>query len=80
MMECLLLTPVDVLHLRGNRLFADAGHGTSVMPPWPSLFAGARPNGRFLDEGIETQRVDEPALHRCAVVCLAQRAADLASS
>jgi len=34
--------PLDVLMLRGNKGFGDAGeHGEAVMPPWPSLFAGA---------------------------------------
>lgn len=33
---------IDVLMLRGNRSFGDAGqHGEAVLPPWPSLFAGA---------------------------------------
>ena len=34
--------PLDVLMIRGNKSFGDAGqHGEAVMPPWPSLFAGA---------------------------------------
>jgi CRISPR-associated protein Cmr3 len=34
--------PIDVLMLRGNRSFGDAGeHGEALLPPWPSLFAGA---------------------------------------
>ncbi len=34
--------PIDVLMLRGNRSFGDAGqHGETLMPPWPSVFAGA---------------------------------------
>ena len=33
---------LDTLMLRGNRSFGDAGdHGEAVMPPWPSVFAGA---------------------------------------
>lgn len=36
------LEPVDVLFLRGNRLFGDPGsHGESLMMPWPSVAAGA---------------------------------------
>jgi len=36
------LIPVDVLILRGNKLFAGAGqHGESVMPPWPSMVSGS---------------------------------------
>ena len=38
----LKLRPLDVLYLRGNRLFGGPGdHGESLMPPWPSVFAGA---------------------------------------
>ena len=34
--------PLDVLMIRGNKSFGGAGqHGEAVMPPWPSLFAGA---------------------------------------
>ncbi len=41
-MTSLFLEPLDVLYLRGNKLFADAGaHGEALMPPWPSLAAGA---------------------------------------
>ena len=36
------IEPVDVLMLRGNRSFGAAGqHGETLMPPWPSVFAGA---------------------------------------
>lgn len=36
------VTPLDVLMLRGNRSFGAAGeHGEALLPPWPSLFAGA---------------------------------------
>lgn len=34
--------PLDVLMIRSNKSFGGAGqHGEAVMPPWPSLFAGA---------------------------------------
>lgn len=34
--------PLDVLMVRGNKSFGSAGeYGEVVMPPWPSLFAGA---------------------------------------
>jgi len=40
-MAC-FIDPVDVLHIRGNRLFGGAGeHGEALMPPWPSLASGA---------------------------------------
>lgn len=36
------LEPLDVLFLRGNKLFGDPGSfGESQMPPWPSVAAGA---------------------------------------
>ena len=36
------IEPLDVLMLRGNRSFGDSGeHGETLMPPWPSVFAGA---------------------------------------
>ena len=42
MTDFYFVAPQDVLMLRGNKSFGDAGeHGEAVMPPWPSLFAGA---------------------------------------
>jgi CRISPR-associated protein Cmr3 len=36
------VSAIDVLMLRGNRSFGEAGeHGEAIVPPWPSLFAGA---------------------------------------
>jgi len=40
-MTVLSITPVDVLMLRGNRLFGGAVHGGAHMPPWPSVVTGA---------------------------------------
>ena len=40
-MTVLTITPVDVLMLRGNRLFGGAVHGGAHMPPWPSVVTGA---------------------------------------
>lgn len=41
-MNALFIEPLDILYLRGNKLFGDAGaHGEALMPPWPSLAAGA---------------------------------------
>jgi len=40
--EYRFLEPIDVLYLRGNKLFGEAGaHGEALMPPWPSLAAGS---------------------------------------
>lgn len=49
------IQPLDVLHLRGNRLFGDGG-GNSVMPPWPSVFAGAIRSRMLIDEGVDPTR------------------------
>lgn len=51
------IEPFDVLFLRGNRLFGDPGsYGESLLPPWPSVAAGAlrsllyAGNGKVLDD------------------------------
>jgi CRISPR-associated protein Cmr3 len=42
MTDFLFIHPVDVLYLRGNRLFGGSGdHSQALMPPWPSIAAGA---------------------------------------
>ncbi len=41
-MNTIFLEPLDVLFLRGNKLFGDPGSlGESLVPPWPSVAAGA---------------------------------------
>jgi CRISPR-associated protein Cmr3 len=41
-MKSLFIEPLDVLVLRGNKLFGDPGsYGDSFVPPWPSAAAGA---------------------------------------
>ncbi|MGQ9859911.1 MAG: type III-B CRISPR module-associated Cmr3 family protein [Thermodesulfobacteriota bacterium] len=41
-MAWLKIEPLDVICARGNRLFGEPGSfGAAVMPPWPSVFAGA---------------------------------------
>lgn len=41
-MSAYFIQPLDLLYFRGNRLFGEPGaHGTTLMPPWPSVFAGA---------------------------------------
>src|SRR5690606_5874829 len=50
----LLIEPLDVLVLRGNKLFADAGsHGEALMPPWPSVAAGALRSRMLADAGVD---------------------------
>lgn len=40
--QTLFIEPLDVLFLRGNKLFGDAGsYGEALVPPWPSVAAGA---------------------------------------
>ena len=41
MCDHVLLTPADTLQFRGNRRFAAGVYGSALMPPWPSVFAGA---------------------------------------
>lgn len=55
MTTLLRISPLDVLYLRGNRLFSGSVTSEVVMPPWPSLFAGAL-RARML--------VDDPAAER----------------
>ena len=54
MTEYLFLQPLDVLYLRGNRLFGAAGdHGEALMPPWPSLAAGAIRSHMLATSGVD---------------------------
>ena len=53
-MTTVLIEPLDVLILRGNKLFADAGsHGEALMPPWPSVAAGALRSRMLADAGVD---------------------------
>jgi len=46
--------PLDVLFLRGNKLFGDPGsHGESLVPPWPSVAAGALRSLMLAAEGVD---------------------------
>lgn len=52
MAEHLFIEPLDVLYLRGNKLFGAAGsHGEALMPPWPSVAAGAIRSRMLTDHG-----------------------------
>lgn len=52
--DTLLIEPLDVLILRGNKLFADAGsHGEALMPPWPSVAAGALRSRMLADAEVD---------------------------
>lgn len=48
------IEPLDVLFLRGNKLFGEPGsHGESLVPPWPSVAAGALRSRMLVDDGID---------------------------
>lgn len=56
-MSTLFLEPLDVLYLRGNKHFADAGtHGEALMPPWPSLASGAI-RSRLMADGLALEKL-----------------------
>lgn len=53
MSEYRFIEPLDVLYLRGNRLFGEPGdHASALMPPWPSVFAGALRSRMLADAGL----------------------------
>lgn len=48
------IEPLDVLILRGNQLFGEPGsYGEALMPPWPSVAAGALRTRILADAGID---------------------------
>ncbi len=48
------IEPLDVLFLRGNKLFGDPGSfGESLVPPWPSVAAGALRSAMLAQEGVD---------------------------
>lgn len=54
MTDRFFITPQDVLILRGNKLFGDAGSfGQSLIPPWPSVAAGALRSALLVHDGID---------------------------
>lgn len=66
--EYRFLEPLDVLFLRGNKLFGDPGSfGESLVPPWPSAAAGALRSRMLADDGVDfaafaAGQVEHPAL------------------
>lgn len=57
--------PLDVLTLRGNRLFGEAGSwGDSLMPPPPSVMAGALRSHLLALDGEAGTDFDHPAVGR----------------
>jgi CRISPR-associated protein Cmr3 len=54
------LEPLDVLTLRGNRPFGDPGsYGESMLPPWPSVAAGALRSLVYAETGKVLDHPDE---------------------
>jgi CRISPR-associated protein Cmr3 len=52
--EARFIEPLDVLFLRGNKLFGDPGsYGESLVPPWPSVVAGALRSRILADDGVD---------------------------
>jgi len=48
------IEPLDVLFLRGNKLFGDPGsYGESLVPPWPSVLAGALRSRILADDHVD---------------------------
>ncbi len=48
------IEPLDVLFLRGNKLFGDPGSfGESLVPPWPSVAAGALRSRILADDRVD---------------------------
>lgn len=53
-LETRFIEPLDVLFLRGNQLFGEAGsYGEALMPPWPSVAAGAIRSRILAGDGID---------------------------
>ena len=53
MAEYRFIEPLDAIFLRGNRLFGQgSAPGDAVMPPWPSVFAGATRSWMLASAGV----------------------------
>lgn len=90
MSTSVFIEPLDVLLLRGNKLFGDPGsHGEALIPPWPSVAAGALRSRMLTDAGIDLAafgdnkashptigKRDEPGPFTVAGFHLARRHAD----
>lgn len=67
-LESRFIEPLDVLFLRGNKLFGDPGsYGESLVPPWPSVAAGALRSRLLADDRVDLAafargEVDHPSL------------------
>ena len=53
----LFIDPIDTLFLRGNKLFGDPGSfGDALVPPWPSVAAGALRSALLAHRGYDPAR------------------------
>jgi CRISPR-associated protein Cmr3 len=61
----LFIRPLDVLYLRGNKLFGGPGdHAEALMPPWPSVLSGAIRSAMLARSGADLGCfTDEDATH-----------------
>ena len=60
MTEYVFIEPLDVLYLRGNRGFGAPGdHAAALMPPWPSLAAGALRSRMLTDSGFHPSALEQ---------------------
>jgi len=51
------IEPLDLLFLRGNKLFGAAGSfGESLVPPWPSVISGAVRSALMVYKGVDLAR------------------------
>ena len=58
------IEPLDVLFLRGNKLFGSPGsHGESLVPPWPSAAAGALRSHMLSHDGTELNAFAQGDIH-----------------
>lgn len=58
------VAPLDVLFLRGNKLFGDPGsHGESLVPPWPSAAAGALRSHLLAQDGTDLTAFAQGHIH-----------------
>ncbi len=56
---------LDVFIPRGNRPFGGGVHGEALMPPWPSVFAGALASKALADAGEISRAVADPEGVEC---------------
>ena len=63
-MQHRFIEPLDVLFLRGNKLFGDPGsHGESLVPPWPSAAAGALRSQLLAHDGMDMNAFAQGRIH-----------------